>query len=236
MLWEKKIQLGKETQVTLDPTSSSNEAQGMEREINRMKHRLLSIKREQEKMIKEMEIAIAKREDISVKHRNGMRDTAPAKKTEEIHTQASLKRKVGTIKKQLKQSAREAQHYTEAAQEREEQLAQLTAELESSMSDYAGHEENAKKLQEEINGKLYEKQKQQAQLDRKQKMIQKYIDLEAERIEPVNVEEQRFEIEKRLMIANGNSKKVTMIVNSLQKKFPHLEQVLSRVSQLASEE
>jgi len=236
MLWEKKIQLAKETQVTLDPTSSSNEAQGMEREINRMKHRLISIKREQEKMIKEMEVAIAKREDISVKHRNGMRESAGSKKTEEIHTQASLKRKVGTIKKQLKQSAREAQHYTEAAQEREGQLAQLTAELEKKMSEYASHEEAAKSLQEGINQKLYEKQKQQALLDRKQKMIQRFIDFEAERIEPVNVDEQRFEIEKRLMIANGNNKKVLSIVNSLQKKFPHLEQVLGRVSGLAADE
>jgi len=88
MLWEKKIQLEKETQVTLDPTSSSNEAQGMEREINRMKHRLQSIKREQEKMIKEMEIAIAKREDISVKHRNGIKET---KKAEEVSQRALRK-------------------------------------------------------------------------------------------------------------------------------------------------
>ena len=39
MLWERKIQLEKETQAALDPTVGESEAQGMEREIHRMKLR-----------------------------------------------------------------------------------------------------------------------------------------------------------------------------------------------------
>lgn len=65
--WEKKIHLEKETQAALQNGDDANEVRGMEKEITRMKHRLVVIKRDQEVMMKEMERAIEKREDINIK-------------------------------------------------------------------------------------------------------------------------------------------------------------------------
>jgi len=70
MQWEKKIQLEKETQKMLNSSEHANEIKGMEKEISRMKHRLEEINRQHEKMIREMEFTIHKREDIAVKNRN----------------------------------------------------------------------------------------------------------------------------------------------------------------------
>lgn len=64
MLWEKKIQLEKETQDALDPTLGMQEAEAMEREIHRMELRYAALKRDQEEMIKEMEKAVWKKEVI----------------------------------------------------------------------------------------------------------------------------------------------------------------------------
>ncbi|ORX78919.1 hypothetical protein BCR32DRAFT_281838 [Anaeromyces robustus] len=67
MLWEKKIQLTKETQAALDPNIGSTEIRDMKLEIHRMKLRLKGLLRLQEKMIVEMEKAVYRREYIQMK-------------------------------------------------------------------------------------------------------------------------------------------------------------------------
>jgi chromosome segregation ATPase len=68
--WEKKIQLEKETQVALNSSEHAIEIKGMEKEMHRMRHRLEDMNRHQEKMIRDMELAIHKREDIAVKYQH----------------------------------------------------------------------------------------------------------------------------------------------------------------------
>lgn len=62
MLWDKKIQLGKEVKEALNPNVGSTEISDMESEIHRMKLRLASIKKLQEKMVLEMEKSLERRE------------------------------------------------------------------------------------------------------------------------------------------------------------------------------
>lgn len=67
MLWEKKIQLAKETQSALDPNVGATEIREMSLEIHRMTLRYASMLKLQEKMISEMERSIYRRESISSK-------------------------------------------------------------------------------------------------------------------------------------------------------------------------
>ena len=69
LLWEKKIQLEKETQETLDPSVGVSEGAAMEREIHRMRLRYEAIKRDQDRMVNEMERAVMKREVIAQKYK-----------------------------------------------------------------------------------------------------------------------------------------------------------------------
>lgn len=55
MLWEKKIQLERETQAALDPEVGQAEAKAMEKEIHRMRLRLETLMRAQEQMLQDME-------------------------------------------------------------------------------------------------------------------------------------------------------------------------------------
>jgi hypothetical protein len=67
MLWEKKIQLARETQAALDPNVGATEIKEMELEIHRMQLRYASMLKLQEKMISEMEKSVYRRESISSK-------------------------------------------------------------------------------------------------------------------------------------------------------------------------
>jgi chromosome segregation ATPase len=70
LAWEKKIALEKETQDALDPTVGEGELGAMEKEVRRMGLRAEALKREQEKLVSEMERAVEKRDVIAGKHRS----------------------------------------------------------------------------------------------------------------------------------------------------------------------
>jgi len=67
-LWERKIQLEKEMQETVDPSIGQAEVEQMKKEIHRMELIFTSLKKQQEVLIQEMERAVTKRESIKLKY------------------------------------------------------------------------------------------------------------------------------------------------------------------------
>ena len=106
LLWEKKIQLERETQAALDPEVGMSEIKAMEKEIHRMRLRLETLKREQERMIVEMERSIYKRESISLRFKGKARPSAVE------YTQATLRKKVAALRRSIQQTARGAAKYS----------------------------------------------------------------------------------------------------------------------------
>jgi len=104
LVWGKKIQLEKETQIALNSSEHADEIKGMEIEIHRMRHRLEEMNRQQEKLIRDMELAIHKREDIAVKYQNTkqgqMHDAHP-------QTIAGVRRRLGDLNRQIKRNKNE---------------------------------------------------------------------------------------------------------------------------------
>lgn len=94
--WEKKIKLEKETQAALNSSEHAIEIKGMEKEIHRMRHRLDDMDRHQETMIRDMEFAIHKREDIAVKYQHTKHGkankTGPTTVADARNSKAELKR------------------------------------------------------------------------------------------------------------------------------------------------
>ena len=68
LLWERKYQLEKEMQDALDPTIGQTEIVAMKKEIHRMQLQYDLFKKEQEKLIKDMERHVFKRETIQLKY------------------------------------------------------------------------------------------------------------------------------------------------------------------------
>merc|ERR1719454_2602166 len=121
MLWEKKIQLERETQDALDPEVGMAEARSMEKEIHRMKLRFSTLKREQERMIKEMELAIDKRETIAVRNR-GRKKTG--------YTESSMERRIQQLKKMQASTEKDGRRCAKLLQQKEEEIEVLGQQLQ----------------------------------------------------------------------------------------------------------
>ena len=83
MLWERKIQLERETQAALDPDVGGDVVGAMKKEIARMTHRKTELARVQEALMRKVEQAVYKREAVAAKARlakEKARDDAKAAK------------------------------------------------------------------------------------------------------------------------------------------------------------
>eukprot|EP00605_Chrysophyceae_sp_TOSAG23-4_P001139 GSChrysophyteH1.ASY1.ANO1.1246.1 assembled CDS len=139
LLWEKKIQLDKDTRAALDPSVGAGEAQAMEKEIHRMELRFEALKREQERLAVEMEKAIHKRSAITNRYQKvpGTKNVKKGadKATKEL-TQASAKKRIGNLKKEARMLAEQTSNYNSAIEERKAELHEMTSELERERISY----------------------------------------------------------------------------------------------------
>jgi len=226
MLWEKKIQLEKETQAALDPEVGQAESRSMEKEIHRMKLRLETLKRDQERMIKEMERAIYKREAISLRHRGQKKGDL---------TQHKLKKQLGSLRTNIKKTVGETAEYETAIRNKVENMEGVGQELEVASTNYGKLEEDANDLQNTINDALYEKQRNLDAITKQQRMLKRYKDLR----EGIYPEDIALEDGPRLRSEMKGEKEtletVRDVINNLRVEYGHLDEVLTRVLHLADD-
>uniref|UniRef100_A0A2K5P791 Coiled-coil domain 40 molecular ruler complex subunit n=1 Tax=Cercocebus atys TaxID=9531 RepID=A0A2K5P791_CERAT len=100
MLWEKKIQLAKEMRSSVDSEIGQTEIRAMKGEIHRMKVRLGQLLKQQEKMIRAMELAVARRETVTTQAEGQRKmDRKALTRTEFHHKQLELRRKIRDVRK-----------------------------------------------------------------------------------------------------------------------------------------
>lgn len=231
LLWEKKIQLDKETRAALDPTVGQAETQNMEREIHRMELRLEALKREQERLSIELERAINKRSAIATRFKGSKttdtdKPVAVAKKqaTKEL-TQAGMKKRISALKKEARALSNETSQYTGAIEERKAQFSEMTSELERVTTQHSNMEEENRQLQNEINDLLYQKQLNQERISYRQKFVKRLREYSAQGID-VSL---TLQTQRRLLAASQALDNVKEIVTDLKSSSPHLSDVLDRV-------
>lgn len=230
LLWEKKIQLDKETRAALDPTVGVEESQNMEKEIHRMELRFEALKREQERLSIEMERAITKRANIANRYGKSSSGPVEVKKTVSAKdlTQASAKKKIGALKKDARSLAEETSQYSSMFENKKRQLNGILDELESVTSEYGDTEEYCHQLQNEINELLYQKQLFQERLQYRQKFLGRMRDYASQGgmgLDP----SQSLQVERRVLASSQALDNVREIILDLQDSFPHIKEVLQRV-------
>lgn len=100
MLWEKKIQLAKEMRASVDSETGQAEIRAMKAEIHRMKVKHAQLLKQQEKMIRDMELAVARRETIVTQAEGqGKTDRKLLTRTDFHHKQIELRRKIRDVHK-----------------------------------------------------------------------------------------------------------------------------------------
>merc|ERR1711865_679606 len=226
MLWEKKIQLEKETQAALDPEVGQAESRSMEKEIHRMKLRLETLKRDQERMIKEVERAIYKREAISLRPRGQKKGDL---------TQHKLKKQLGTLRGGIKKTVGETAEYETAIRDKVDKMEGVGQELEVSSTNYGKLEEDANELQNVINDALYEKQRNLDAITKQQRMLKRYKDLR-EGNYPVDIsEDDGARLRAEMKGDKETLETVRDVINNLRVEYGHLDEVLTRVLHLADD-
>ncbi|XP_031821446.1 coiled-coil domain-containing protein 40 [Sarcophilus harrisii] len=100
MLWEKKIQLAKEMRAAVDSETGQAEIRTMRAEIHRMQVKLAQLKKQQEKMIREMEAAVISRDSFVTRGEGQNKiDKKALTRTNFHHQQMELRKKIRETQK-----------------------------------------------------------------------------------------------------------------------------------------
>jgi coiled-coil domain-containing protein 40 len=232
LLWEKKIQIDKETREALDPTVGQQESLNMEKEVHRMEVRLEALRKEQERLSTEMEKAVLKRAIIADRYVKlpSSSSSAPSGGESRDLSLASAKRKIGNLKKEARGLAEDSSRISSTIEERKKTLSDITCDLEEVTIVCAQSEGFSGQLQTEINELLYQKQLNQERISYRQNYVRRLKDLSGTRAEP----SQSVVLERRLLSSSQALDNVREIIISLQSVHPHLTDVLQRVIAMAN--
>ncbi|XP_032312544.1 coiled-coil domain-containing protein 40 isoform X1 [Camelus ferus] len=136
MLWEKKIQLAKEMRASVDSETGQTEIRAMKAEVQRMKVKHGQLLKQQEKMIRDMELAVARRETISTRAEGQCKlDKKLLTRTDFHHKQTELRRKIRDIRKATEECSQTILELEETQKsvsdsllEKQEQLSRMQSE------------------------------------------------------------------------------------------------------------
>ena len=230
-LWERKLEVERETQQALDPTVGQAASAAMEKEIHRMSLRYAALQKKQAKMLKDMETSIAKRDIIVVGNRgkksqgkkSGSSASAP-------QTKAAVRKQCKQLKKNLQKTERETQGRQEEIDEAERAL----ETLETNVAEYASEQEaidnEVNGMQEQINDLLYQKQRAADSNAMLQRLLAQYKGLQAPDAEPTPA---AIKVVRDLQSAEAEQEAVLKCIDRVAKEFPHLSQILESVGALA---
>ncbi|XP_074870242.1 coiled-coil domain-containing protein 40 [Carettochelys insculpta] len=123
MLWEKKIQLAKEMRAAVDSDTGQGEIRAMKTEIHRMQVRYGQLTKQQEKMIRDMEAAVSRRETITI-HGEGQ-----SKMDKKHFTKNDFHHKTQELQKKIKETQKNAQDCNRTIMELENTQKSLSMSL-----------------------------------------------------------------------------------------------------------
>uniref|UniRef100_A0A8C9E913 Coiled-coil domain 40 molecular ruler complex subunit n=1 Tax=Phocoena sinus TaxID=42100 RepID=A0A8C9E913_PHOSS len=143
MLWDKKIQLAKEMRASVDSETGQTEIRAMKAEIHRMKVKHGQLLKQQEKMIQDMELAVARRETISTRAEGQCKmDKKLLTRTDFHCKQTELRRKIRDIHKATEECTQTILELEETQKsvsdsllEKQEQLSRMQAKADELEAD-----------------------------------------------------------------------------------------------------
>jgi coiled-coil domain-containing protein 40 len=97
MAWEKRIQIAKEMKAAVDSETGQGEIKEMKFEIHRMKVRYSDLMKQQEKLIRDMEASVLRRDSIVTRGEF-------TQKNPNIVTQGKIQREIVDLQKKIKET------------------------------------------------------------------------------------------------------------------------------------
>ncbi|KAH7832548.1 putative Coiled-coil domain-containing protein 40 [Monocercomonoides exilis] len=243
LLWNRKIELEKETQSTLDTAGAESEIKEMEEEIHRMELRLQVIKKSEEETAKRMEQVVMSRASIAQTNwssqkmamtaakastARGIRGTTGAGVTTRSFgrtgglgaTKTAIKAQITDIQRKTRAIEAEVARTEADCKAAAEQQSQLQDKVKQNAEKKAELEAMKKGEQEKTTELLMEKQKNLDKLTRCQRFIKRYeTELKGEWSSGVKTRE---EMEAKMEKEKERKSLLDEVIEELRKSFPFI--------------
>ncbi|ORY39498.1 hypothetical protein BCR33DRAFT_719975 [Rhizoclosmatium globosum] len=217
MLWEKKIQLAKETQAALDPNIGATEIREMSVEIHRMKLRYASMLKLQERMIAEMEKSVYRRESIATRTKTKGKGSSQAMLQKDI---ADLTKKIRMTVNDVNESEQDMQTLLNA----QERVATQIQESQQSCKELEVRENS---LLGALEKALMQKQLAMGETLLHQRQARRYSELTQGKyvflIKDPAAREVEFEKQQERL------KRIGEVLESVMEEFPHMRDTMYSV-------
>ncbi|KAL7486872.1 hypothetical protein ACHAW6_012466, partial [Cyclotella cf. meneghiniana] len=222
-LWEQKIQIEKETQAELHTSKDALTTKGMQKEIQRMKHRLDSLVRTQAQLLRDMELTIQKREDIAVKYKNIKID---GKGSQHKVTKGELTEKVEMSRLELKRLDDSIRDATFAVSRTREDVAAIRLHLNDVREKLEAASKVSYNLQRDVDAKRFENARLQSMCELQDEILKRFEALNKGELPPVETSrKEEYVIERELVTSRAKMEKVSNIITGLSVKFQRYEEV-----------
>ncbi|KAJ3074995.1 Coiled-coil domain-containing protein 40 [Podochytrium sp. JEL0797] len=219
MLWEKKIQLAKETQAALDPNIGATEIREMSVEIHRMKLRYTSMIKLQEKMIAEMEKSVYRRESIATRTKTKGKGSS----------QASLQKDIAELTKKIRMTVNDVGDSEQDMQMLVNAQERVAHQIQDSQQSCQEMEMRENQLLGVLEKSLMQKQLAMGETLLHQRQARRYTELVQGKyiflIKDATAREVEFEKQQERL------KRIGEVLESVKNDFPHLKEMVDPVFQ-----
>ena len=222
LLWERKIQLEKEMQDTLDPNIGQSEIVAMKQEIHRMELRYEQLKKTQEQMIKDMERAVFKRETIQLKYLPKVEKKNAQDKT----SQGKLSRQIANLKQTLKHTTESSIQLDSTIEQKIRELEQVNDEIDKASGEIQGTEEESNSYQMELAAMKLERQRNLYNVYKTQTEGKRYEEIIGDRFRP-SVEDDK--VQQALEEQFGHNTDIETILAKVASEHQQFEPVIARL-------
>lgn len=219
MLIERKIQLAKETIEALDPNVGRAENTKMKQEIHRMELRHVQLKKKQEQMIKEMEDAIYRKEQIKNKGKTRMMGKG-------AKAPAGNKQSMQGLSKKLEDSSANLEKYNESITAYQDSYNEKLLQDQQMGNNIAHLKDRMQEMQHGYEGKVEQKKAMLETIMRNQKAAKHFAKATRESV-PLSIPEEALpeEVQK----AHAQTDTIINTIRALQQQVPELADRLERV-------
>jgi chromosome segregation ATPase len=145
LLWQRNIQLEKEMQEQLDPNFGQPEITGLKKSIHLMQLQLNEVRKDQDKLIVEMERAVYKKESIQLKYTN------KASGSDETKNPTQITKNIQVLKTAIGEATKGLKEMDSNLRTKENELKNLRVQIENSNDKMNAMDFELQRLIEEIS-------------------------------------------------------------------------------------
>lgn len=220
MGWERKIELAKEMKQAVDSEAGQGEIREMKFEIHRMSVRYDDLRNQQEKLIRQMEAAVLRRDTI-------MTRGELTQKNPQIVTQGKLQREIAEIAKKIKATGQDTSRIEGEIRLLKDKQQQLTSILEDKQQVLKSLHESDESKNMQLEELSRKKQENMEELLMKQRKVKYYDQLKHGKY--TLLAKQETQNEQETMKQLDRLRSLGTIVTKLSEEYPNLQPIMRKV-------